>query len=185
MNAGYIPRDHWVHGPEGGGRNIGEACHIYDLFHYLVAADVKDVSARSIEPSSDQWARNDNFVATLTYGDGSICTLTYTAFGHRRHPKERLDIYADGQVVSLDDYRSLSIAGDGRARWRSRRGGVKGHVQELEAVAESLLGGTSWPIGLEEQLHAMRIAFEVEQQLRGPGFPETDGAPLGLEPDLD
>ena len=33
MNAGYIPMDHWVHGDEGGGRNLGEACHIYDLFH--------------------------------------------------------------------------------------------------------------------------------------------------------
>ena len=32
MNAGYIPMDHWVHGDEGGGRNLGEACHIYDLF---------------------------------------------------------------------------------------------------------------------------------------------------------
>ena len=36
MNAGYIPLDHWVHGPEGGGRNIGEACHVYDLFDFLV-----------------------------------------------------------------------------------------------------------------------------------------------------
>src|SRR5439155_17687956 len=25
LNAGYIALDHWVHGPEGGGRNIGEA----------------------------------------------------------------------------------------------------------------------------------------------------------------
>jgi predicted dehydrogenase len=166
MNAGYIPLDHWVHGPEGGGRNIGEACHIYDLFHYLVEADVKDVSARSIEPSSDQLARNDNFVATLGYDDGSVCTLTYTALGHRRHAKERLEIYADGQVILLDDYKALSASGDNRARWRSRRGPAKGHVDQLEALAECLLSGTPWPIGLEEQLHAMRNAFEVEQQLR-------------------
>jgi predicted dehydrogenase len=26
LNAGYIPLDHWVHGTQGGGRNIGEAC---------------------------------------------------------------------------------------------------------------------------------------------------------------
>ena len=35
MNAGYLGMDHWVHGKEGGGRNIGEACHIYDLFTAL------------------------------------------------------------------------------------------------------------------------------------------------------
>src|SRR6185437_14832202 len=38
MNAGYIPSDHWVHGPQGGGRNIGEACHIYDLFNALTGS---------------------------------------------------------------------------------------------------------------------------------------------------
>jgi predicted dehydrogenase len=187
MNAGYIHRDHWVHGPEGGGRNIGEACHIYDLFHYLVEAGVKDISAYSIEPGSDQWARNDNFVATLAYGDGSICTLTYTAFGHRRHPKERLEIYACGQVVSLDDYRSLSVAGDSRGRWRSWRGRAKGHLEELEALTGSLLGGAPWPIPLEEQLRAMRIAFEVEAQLGGVRSRQTDtrSQALPLEPDLD
>ncbi len=31
MNGGYLPLDHWTQGPEGGGRNIGEACHIYDF----------------------------------------------------------------------------------------------------------------------------------------------------------
>jgi predicted dehydrogenase/threonine dehydrogenase-like Zn-dependent dehydrogenase len=186
MNAGYIPRDHWVHGPEGGGRNVGEACHIYDLFDYLVEAGVKDVSARSIEPSSDRWARNDNFVATVVYGDGSICTLSYTALGHDRHPKERLEIYADGHVLSLEDYKSLSTAGDNRTRWRSFRGPAKGHLEELGALAESLLGGEPWPIPLEEQLEAMRIAFQVELQL-GPRLRQTDtraDAPR-LQPDLD
>ena len=32
MNAGHIPLDSWIQGEEGGGRNLGEACHIYDLF---------------------------------------------------------------------------------------------------------------------------------------------------------
>jgi predicted dehydrogenase/threonine dehydrogenase-like Zn-dependent dehydrogenase len=144
MNAGYIPRDHWVHGPEGGGRNIGEACHIYDLFDYLVEAGVSDVSAHSIEPSSDQWVRNDNFVATLVYGDGSICTLTYTALGHRRHPKERLEVYADGQVVLLDDYRSLSVAGDRRGRWRladRARGAGPRHADRLRGRAPAFAVG--------------------------------------------
>src|SRR5262249_61254662 len=38
MNAGYLPDAHWAHGPEGGGRNIGEACHIYDLVQAVTAS---------------------------------------------------------------------------------------------------------------------------------------------------
>ena len=93
MNAGYIPLDHWVHGPEGGGRNIGEACHVYDVFDALVEADEVAVQAQAIGAESRHWAANDNFVATIGYADGSVCTLTYTALGHRDHPKERLDVY--------------------------------------------------------------------------------------------
>ena len=52
MNAGFIPLDHWVHGDEGAGRNIGEACHIYDLVTYLTNSRVMKVTAHSINPQS-------------------------------------------------------------------------------------------------------------------------------------
>jgi predicted dehydrogenase/threonine dehydrogenase-like Zn-dependent dehydrogenase len=165
MNAGYIPLDHWVHGPEGGGRNIGEACHVYDLFDSLVGgAEVQSVVARSIAPHSDRLARNDNFTATISYDDGSLCTLTYTALGNADHPKERLEVFCDNTVLALDDYKSLSVAGRGDG-WR----GVtqnKGHQEELEALAAALRTGGPWPIPLDEQLRAMRIAFAVEDQIR-------------------
>jgi predicted dehydrogenase/threonine dehydrogenase-like Zn-dependent dehydrogenase len=165
MNAGHIPLDHWVHGPEGGGRNIGEACHIYDLFDFLVdGAAVRQVTAQSIGPTSDRLARNDNFTATISYDDGSLCTLTYTALGNADHPKERMDVFSDNTVVALDDYKSLAVTGRGDG-WR----GVtqnKGHEEELAALAKSLRDGGPWPIPLEEQLRAMRIAFAVEEAIR-------------------
>ncbi len=164
MNAGFIPLDHWVHGPEGGGRNIGEACHIYDLFDFLTDAEETTVTAQAIDPPSRHWAANDNFVATIAYADGSVCTLAYTALGHRDHPKERLEVFADGAVYSLNDYRSLSIAGK-PGGWNSRTQ-RKGHLEELDALAHALSVGGSWPISLEQQLQATRISFEVERHLR-------------------
>lgn len=163
MNAGYLPADHWTQGPEGGGRNLGEACHVYDLFDSLTGAEVLDVQAAAIRPQSGHWLRSDNFVATVAYADGSVCTLTYTALGHRGHPKERMEIFADGRVLSLDDYRSLEDTG-GRG-WSSRTQ-QKGHLEELQALAGCLLRGGPWPIPLEEQLRAMRVAFAVEERLR-------------------
>ena len=163
MNAGYIPLDHWVHGPEGGGRNIGEACHVYDVFDALVEAEETTVQAQAIGAESRHWAVNDNFVATIGYRDGSVCTLTYTALGHRDHPKERLEVFAGGRVYSLDDYKSLSIDGGGDG-WRSTTV-RKGHTEELEALARALREGGPWPIPLEQQLQATRISFAVERQL--------------------
>ncbi len=163
MNAGYIPLDHWVHGPEGGGRNIGEACHVYDAFDLLTGATAEKVTAASIKPSG-RLAANDNFTATISYGDGSICTLTYTALGAKEHPKERMEVYADGRVLTLEDYRSLTTSGGKAPLWSSRTID-KGHRQELEALADCLLRGKPWPISLAEQLQATRISFDVESRL--------------------
>ena len=165
MNAGYIPLDVWVQGEEGGGRNIGEACHIYDLFNFLTDAEVNSIDAVSIVPSGKQWTRNDNFVATISYNDGSVCTLTYTAMGDKTHPKERMDIYADGKVLSMDDYRSLTIAGSRQNGWTSRTM-QKGQLQELEALAYCIMNGSHWPISLEQQLQATTISFRVEHAIR-------------------
>ncbi len=164
MNAGYIPVNHWVHGPEGGGRNVGEACHIYDLFHLLTGAPWTTVDAKAIRPRSAHWRADDNFVATSRHADGSVCTLTYTALGHSSHPKERMEVYCDGMVAVLDDYRSTTFAGRPDAGWSSKTQ-RKGQLEELQHLAECLRRHGPWPVGLPQQLATMRLAFEVQRQL--------------------
>lgn len=165
MNAGFLPKEHWVHGPEGGGRNIGEACHIYDLFFYLTGStEVADVSAFSMSPTSQQWARNDNFVANIKFSDGSVCSLTYTALGDKSYPKERLEVFADGKVIVMDDYKSVTVHGGRHKGWTSSTA-QKGQFEELQALSNALLGGQHWPISLESQLKVSLLSFEIEQQI--------------------
>jgi predicted dehydrogenase/threonine dehydrogenase-like Zn-dependent dehydrogenase len=164
MNAGYIPLDHWVHGSEGGGRNIGEACHIYDLFTFLTGAAVANVSAGAVSPAAGYYSRRDNFTATVSFSDGSLATLTYTAMGARDYPKERMDIFFDGKVISLDDYRSMTAAGF-RMEPLSSKASDKGHREELEAFIAAVRQGGEWPIPLWEQVQATEIALAVEKSL--------------------
>lgn len=165
MNAGFIPPDHWVQGPEGGGRNLGEACHIYDLFSALVGEHaVVDVQASAVHPRGEPWRRNDNFVATLRYADGSVCTLTYTSMGEKSHPKERMEVFADGRVVTMDDYKSVAIHGGRHAGW-SAPSAQKGQYEELVALARSLREGAPWPISLADQIQTSRVALRIEQLL--------------------
>jgi predicted dehydrogenase/threonine dehydrogenase-like Zn-dependent dehydrogenase len=163
MNAGYIPSDHWVHGSHGGGRNIGEACHIYDLFNALTGSQPVDVHACTIIPQSDHWRRDDNFVATMRYADGSVCTLTYTSMGAKSFPKERADIFVDGKVLVLDDYKQLAVTG-GSGGWKGMTI-EKGQMEELKALAEAFKGGGRWPISLADQFSATRVSFAVQKQL--------------------
>ena len=166
MNAGHIPSGHWVHTEEGGGRNRGEACHIYDLLTYLTGSVVASVEARAIRPATAYYSPSDNFVATLTFEDGSVATLTYTALGAREHPKEQCDVYVDGKVLALEDYRQMTIAG-AMDKGLNTRLPAKGHQEALEVFARTLRQGEEWPIPLWQQVQASEIAIRVEHQLRG------------------
>lgn len=167
MNAGYMPSDHWVHGLEGGGRNLGEACHIYDLFTYLAAAEVSAVSAHCIEPATQYYRRTDNFVATLSFDDGSVATLTYTALGAREYPKEMGDLYFDGKIALLEDYKRLTVHGlSGRSLSTGLQ--AKGLQEEIAAFGAAI-GSGEWPIPWWQQLQTSRVALQVERALRsGP-----------------
>lgn len=164
MNAGYIPLDHWVHTEEGGGRNLGEACHIYDLFTFLTESKVVSIQARSLTPKTDHYSSRDNFAATLGFEDGSVATLTYTALGSNEFPKEQMEIYSDGKVILLDDYKQLRNHGS-NAKGVTTKLTDKGHKRELEIFAEALGKGGDWPIPLWQQFQATEIALDVEDQL--------------------
>src|SRR5438105_10745491 len=73
MNVGYIPKENWVQTDLGAGRIIGEACHIIDLFYYLTDAKPVSVSVETLHASSDTLFPTDNFVASISFDDGSIC----------------------------------------------------------------------------------------------------------------
>ncbi len=162
MNAGRIPNDSWLHAAEGGGRNIGEASHIYDFFTFLTGSRVKEVSSASVQAGEGHYRSDDNFTATMTFDDGSVATLAYTAMGASDYPKESLDVFYDGKVATLVDYKELSVAGAKVARV-STAGSSKGQREELEAFGRAIRDGSGWPSPLWQQLQAMEIAFRVEE----------------------
>lgn len=172
MNAGYIPLDHWVHGAEGGGRNLGEACHIYDLFTFLIGSPVLSVTAKSIKPSTRYYTSNDNFIVNLSFADGSLAHLTYTALGAKDHPKEQLEAFVDGKVYVMQDYKSLHVLG-AKGRTIKHATQEKGQKEELIAFAEAILHKGSWPIPLWQQIQATQISFMVEEQLTSSVSPVT------------
>jgi predicted dehydrogenase/threonine dehydrogenase-like Zn-dependent dehydrogenase len=165
LNAGYIAADHWVQGAEGGGRNIGEACHMYDVFRSLTGAAPKAVSALAIDPRDTAYLRNDNFVATATYEDGSVASLTYTAAGPKGLAKERIEIFCDGDAYIVDDFKRLVRGSDGAVLWESRDFD-KGHAAEIAALARALKTGEP-AILFDEIVETTALSLHVEDLLFG------------------
>jgi len=165
LNAGYIPLDHWVHGPQGGGRNIGEACHMYDVFRSLAGAPVRGVDAAAIDPGQLPYRRDDNFSATLTYDDGSLAHLMYTSLGPKGLAKERIEIFCDGETYIVDDFRKLTKGSDGTVLWQGDTD--KGHFEELSRVGDAIASGGESPITFEQIVETTAVSFHVDDILHG------------------
>jgi predicted dehydrogenase len=124
---------------------------------------VEAISAHAIKSTSKHYARNDNFVATLSFADGSIANLIYTALGHKGVSKEKAELYVDGKIAVLDDYKSINVHGAKKNSLATRHQD-KGLMIELEHFAKGIQTG-EWPIPFWQQLQVSEIAFTVEEML--------------------
>ena len=127
MNAGYIPVDHWVQTDVGGGRIIGEACHIFDLFCFLTGAKPVSVSTEALKPTSDNIFPTDNFSVQISFDDGSLCSLIYTSVGHPALGKERMELFYDSKTIVMNDYKSLQGFGTSQGFNETVQSQDKGH----------------------------------------------------------
>jgi predicted dehydrogenase len=165
MNAGYIPPDSWVHGEEGGGRIIGECCHIFDLFNFLIGRFPEEIVASSLRPAAVDILAADNFSTSQRYEDGSLCTLTYTSLGSKDLAKESMEIFFDGKTLTLDDYRRMTFYGIGEKPTATSLQD-KGHAGELRAIANYMKGKGPHPMALDEIEAASKTSFIVDGLIR-------------------
>lgn len=162
MNAGYIPQESWVQSEEGGGRIIGEGCHIIDLFNYLTDSKAESISVNQITPKTDHVSRTDNCVITVKYEDGSVCTLTYTGQGSKEYGKEHFELFVDGAVIVMDDYKALKGYGI-KLNEIKTTGSEKGQFEELEAFYEAITHGDGHPIPIWQMEQATKLSMIAQE----------------------
>ncbi len=163
INAGAIPKEHWTQDPQiGGGRIIGEACHFVDLLRYLVDAPIVTWNDVAMEaPTSDTRS------ISLTFSDGSIGTIHYLANGSRAFPKERLEVFASGRVLQLDNFRRLrgfDWPGFSKTRlWRQD----KGQVHCVRTFVEAVERGGPPPIPFDQIIEVSKVTIQIARQASG------------------
>ena len=162
VNAGAIPAQHWTQDPTvGGGRLVGEGCHFVDLLRFLAGAKIE-----SFQVARMAAATADTASVTLRFTDGSLGTVLYLANGSKAFPKERLEVFAAGRVLQLDNFRRLTgfgWPGFGKMNlWRQDKGQAACAAAFVQAVQSD---GKS-PIALAELLEVGRISIRIEEALR-------------------
>jgi predicted dehydrogenase len=167
MNAGSVPPNHWIQDRDvGGGRILGEACHFIDLARFLVGARIVGASAGAMR-SSNGAASPDTVQISLEFEDGSIASIQYYANGHRSFPKERVEVFASGRILQLENFRLLRGFGcpgfRGFRTWRQD----KGHTACVQAFLRAIETGGPSPIPAEEIFEVSRVALDIAEGLSG------------------
>ena len=160
VNAGAIPASHWTQDRQvGGGRLIGEGCHFIDLLRHLTGSAITS-SALTVMGDTTR----DSMTVTLTFADCSIGTVHYYGNGTKAFPKERLEVFAAGRVLQLDNFRRLSGFGwPGFTKmnlWRQD----KGQNACAAAFVAAVRAGREAPIPLEELLEVSRVTLQLAEQ---------------------
>lgn len=112
VNSAGMKKEHWINDPiEGGGVTIGEACHFFDFFNWIIGAQPETITAKMIRSNDQSIVDSNNFVSTVSYKDGSVAMLLYATIGNTSYPKERIEMFFDGGVILIDDFKELVVSG--------------------------------------------------------------------------
>ncbi len=160
VNAGFIPYDHWIHAQ--GGRIVGEFCHFVDWARSVIGSPIQSVTASGL-PNGTKFAP-DNIAVTLKFADGSVANLLYLANGDRSIPKEFFEVFCQGAIARLHDFRTLELARDGKVQ-KFKSSQDKGHRRELQLTIEAVRDGKPSPISFEELVEVTEATFLVDNAL--------------------
>ena len=166
VNAGYLPLTHWLHDPlQGGGRIVGEGCHFIDFLVYLVGAVPIRVSGKAL-PDRGIYCE-DNATLVLEFPDGSMGMVSYLANGDKSYPKERVEVFGEGKVAVLEDFRELHLVANGHRRtFRHWLRQDKGHRRLLEAFINAITTIGAPPIPYEQIIGVAKASLAAREALR-------------------
>lgn len=164
INAGSIPADSWIQDAEfGGGRILGEICHFVDFMSFINGSLPTSVYARTME---DSRGINDTVNICLTYNNGSLGSISYFANGDSSVPKERCEIYCNGCVALVDDFKKLSIHADGKRKGRTQFFQDKGQKAMLDLFVKTIMTGGREPIRLEDIIATSMTTFKIIESIQ-------------------
>ena len=158
-NAGFVDEDHWVHSSKvGGGRIIGEAIHFVDLLRFLIDSPIEDLK---VNFAKDNKLLNDSFIVSIRFQDGSIGSINYFANGNKKFNKERLEVFSNGQIYQIDNFKDLNVWGKNKSVQEKLFFIDKGQKNCTKSFVDSIRNKSVSPIPIDEIFEVHRKLFEA------------------------
>ncbi|MBA7680906.1 hypothetical protein ES703_89227 [subsurface metagenome] len=103
--------------------------------------------------------REDKISIVLGFADGSIGTVNYFANGSKSYPKEILEIFSDGRVLRLENFRkTIGYGFKGFKKFKTKRQD-KGHKNEVAAFIDRINAGGEPLIPFDQLANVTSASF--------------------------
>ena len=153
-----LAADHWLNDPHvGGGRILGEACHMLDFANWLCGTPLRVMAAAL--PAPQTVGSVESATISVEYANGSVASVLYSGVGAGAMPKERVEVLRGGRSWVLDDFRSLTAWNAGGEQTETERAQDKGHAELMRRVLAACRGRQGFEPGLGAAYAAQSVAL--------------------------
>jgi polar amino acid transport system substrate-binding protein len=164
INAGDIPADSWIHDDaKGGGRIIGEICHFVDFLTYMNGSSPVSVYAAAMKDPNNL---NDTLNIILSYKNGSIGTISYFSNGDNSLPKEHVEIFSNGWIVVIKDFKAVSIYAKRHKSEKKLMHQDKGQKSEIKQFIKGISEGAVNMIPFNEIYSNSFVTLKIVESIR-------------------
>ena len=167
VNSGRLSPGDWQRDAEqGGGRIIGEVGHFLDTLCFITGSAPVEVFGSSISGERKELDGSENAALTIRFADGSLGVIVYTTHGSPAFSKERLEVFVDGSVSVIDDFRQMELVRNGKRKkrkdwlWQD-----KGHTAEIQSFIQAVRSGNS-PVDPDEYFQTTLCILSAVESLR-------------------
>ena len=120
---------------------------------FLASSKIKKINILRLNKEEDCFSLN------IEFDNGSIGTIHYFSNGSKRYPKERLEVFSNGEIYCINNFKSFEVW-DNNLNYKKERlfKQNKGQNECVDKFIESIDKELSSPIPIDE-------LFEVQQKL--------------------
>ena len=133
---------------------------------FLAGSEIVSVQARRMGDTDAVAITEDKAAIILGFADGSFGTIHYLANGANSFPKERVEVFAAGKVLQLDNFRKLKGFGFSNFKKMNLMQQDKGQKACAKAFLDAIASGEPSPISSDEIFEVAKVTIDAAMQLR-------------------
>ena len=159
INSGFIDNKSWIQDKDiGGGRVIGEICHFIDFIKFITKSKILSYDVKYI---SENKKISDNLMIQFKLSDNSIANINYFSNGSGSFPKENIDIYTSGIIMSIKNFKKIEIFGKSKFSGKTLFSQNKGNKECVHDFLYRVKNNKESPTEFEDLCDTSKITIDI------------------------